>query len=156
VAVDAAGDVFVAETGNNAVKEVLPDGTIKTIGSGFNSPDGVAVGAARGGFVAPHRQKPGGGASPPHGPPPPAPPAGATATAISAGLTGLAPGTTYYYRAVATGPGGAVADSPPQSFTTQTTPSVTVSDAGAPTTARPSRPRPRSTAAPAWKGWRRP
>src|SRR5262245_47202304 len=52
VAVDAAGDVFVADTLNNAVKEVLPDGTIKTIGSGFNSPVGVAVDAAGDVFVA--------------------------------------------------------------------------------------------------------
>ena len=43
VAVDGAGDVFVADTGNNAVKEILPGGTIKTIGSGFNTPEGVAV-----------------------------------------------------------------------------------------------------------------
>jgi hypothetical protein len=43
VAVDAAGDVFVADYGNSAVKEVLPGGTIKTIGSGLSSPRGVAV-----------------------------------------------------------------------------------------------------------------
>ena len=49
---DAAGDVFVADYGNNAVKEVLPDGTIKTIGSGFNGPYGVAVDAAGDVFVA--------------------------------------------------------------------------------------------------------
>ena len=52
VAVDAAGDVFVADTGHNAVKEVLPGGTINTIGSGFNSPIGVAVDAAGDVFVA--------------------------------------------------------------------------------------------------------
>ena len=52
MAVDAAGDVFVADTGNNAVKEVLPDGTITTIGSGFNDPTGVAVDAAGDVFVA--------------------------------------------------------------------------------------------------------
>ena len=52
MAVDAAGDVFVADTGNNAVKEVLPNGTIKTIGSGFNGPTGVAVDAAGDVFVA--------------------------------------------------------------------------------------------------------
>src|SRR5262249_57930514 len=49
----------------------------------------------------------------------PAPLTGPQATAVSASLTGLAPGTTYYYRAVATGPGGTVADSSAQSFTTQ-------------------------------------
>ena len=36
-AVDALGDVFVADFYNNAVKEILPDGTIKTIGSGFSA-----------------------------------------------------------------------------------------------------------------------
>ena len=52
VAVDAHGDVFVADTFNNAVKEVLPGGTIKTIGSGFSYPLGVAVDAAGDVFVA--------------------------------------------------------------------------------------------------------
>ena len=51
MAVDAAGDVFVADYGNNAVKEVLPNGTIKTIGSGFNGPYGVAVDTAGDVFV---------------------------------------------------------------------------------------------------------
>ena len=37
VAVDAAGDVFVADTGKNAIKEILPNGTIKTIGSHFKA-----------------------------------------------------------------------------------------------------------------------
>jgi sugar lactone lactonase YvrE len=52
VAVDAAGDVFVADTNHNAVKEVLPNGTIRTIGSGFSYPSGVAVDAAGDVFVA--------------------------------------------------------------------------------------------------------
>src|SRR5262249_25538431 len=61
VAVDAAGDVFVAlaalrsNTGQitlGAVKEVLPDGSIKTVGSGFKAPAGVAVDAAGDVFVA--------------------------------------------------------------------------------------------------------
>src|SRR5262249_19162895 len=51
VAVDAAGDVFVADKGNSAVKEVLANGTIKTIGSGFNDPAAVAVDAAGDVFV---------------------------------------------------------------------------------------------------------
>ena len=49
---DAAGDVFVADTINNAVKEVLANGTILTLGSGFNIPYGVAVDAAGDVFVA--------------------------------------------------------------------------------------------------------
>ena len=52
VAVDAAGDVFVADQVNNAVKEVLPSGTILTVGSGFSLPRGVAVDAAGDVFVA--------------------------------------------------------------------------------------------------------
>ena len=32
---DSAGDVFVTDTDNSLVKEVLPDGTIKPIGSGW-------------------------------------------------------------------------------------------------------------------------
>jgi hypothetical protein len=52
VAVDGSGDVFVADTLNNAVKEVLPDGAILTIGSGFNQPSGVAVDGSGDVFVA--------------------------------------------------------------------------------------------------------
>ena len=52
VAVNAAGDVYVADTGNNAIKEVLPSGTILTIGSGFDFPEGVAVDASGDVFVA--------------------------------------------------------------------------------------------------------
>jgi hypothetical protein len=46
VAVDAYGDVFVADTVNHAVKKVLPNGTIRTIASGIYSPTCVAVDAA--------------------------------------------------------------------------------------------------------------
>ena len=52
MAVDAAGDVFVADSGNNEVKEVLPNGTILDIGSGFSLPRGVAVDAAGDVFIA--------------------------------------------------------------------------------------------------------
>jgi hypothetical protein len=51
VAVDAAGDVFVADYGNRAVKEVLPNGSIQNIGSGFSKPQGVSVDAAGDVFV---------------------------------------------------------------------------------------------------------
>lgn len=43
VAVDSQGNVYVADTGNNAVKMISVDGTITTLGSGFNFPFGVAV-----------------------------------------------------------------------------------------------------------------
>jgi len=46
LAVDGAGNVFVADTNNNAVKEILAAGgytAVSTLGSGFNGPQGVAV-----------------------------------------------------------------------------------------------------------------
>jgi len=55
VAVDPSGDVFVADTSNNAVKEIVPGtggaasgkvsstSTVIPVGSGFNGPKGVAV-----------------------------------------------------------------------------------------------------------------
>ncbi len=52
VAVDSAGDVFVADFGNNEVEEVTPGGTQTTIGSGFSYPEGVAVDAVGDVFVA--------------------------------------------------------------------------------------------------------
>ena len=53
LAVDAAGNVYVADNGNNAVKKIAPDGiTVTTLGSGFNQPIGVAVDAAGNVYVA--------------------------------------------------------------------------------------------------------
>src|SRR5258708_6558242 len=59
VAVDASGDVFVADTSNSAVKEMVAVGgsipasrTILTLGSGFSNPTGVAVDASGDVFVA--------------------------------------------------------------------------------------------------------
>jgi DNA-binding beta-propeller fold protein YncE len=56
VAVDSSGNVYVADTWNNAVKQI-PSGCadpscVKTLGSGFSSPDGVAVDSAGNVFVA--------------------------------------------------------------------------------------------------------
>ena len=51
--VDAAGNVFVADASNNAVKKIATDGTTVTVlGSGFSSPQGVAVDAAGNVYVA--------------------------------------------------------------------------------------------------------
>jgi large repetitive protein len=55
VAVDGNGNVFVADTYNNAVKEILAAGgytTVNILGSGFKSPFGVAVDASGDVFVA--------------------------------------------------------------------------------------------------------
>jgi len=58
VTVDAAGDVFVGDFGNNAVKEIVAvngqvssSSTVKTVGSGFSEPFGVTVDAAGDVFV---------------------------------------------------------------------------------------------------------
>ena len=59
VAVDAGGDVFVADTGHDAVKEIVAvngqvssSSTVVTVGSGFFFPNGVAVDAGGDVFVA--------------------------------------------------------------------------------------------------------
>jgi len=55
VAVDGGGNVFVGDTGNNAVKEIVAAGgyaTVSTLGSGFNLPQGVAVDGAGNLYVA--------------------------------------------------------------------------------------------------------
>jgi len=52
VAVDAAGNVYVAENGNNDIREIQTNGTVITIGSGFSQPTGVAVDASGNVFVA--------------------------------------------------------------------------------------------------------
>src|ERR1700733_10281630 len=53
VAVDAAGNVYVADNRNNAIKKIpAGGGTPVAIGSGFAFPDGVAVDAAGNVYVA--------------------------------------------------------------------------------------------------------
>ena len=55
VAVDWSGNVFVADTNNNAVKEVLAAGgytTVKTLGGSFLQPTGIAVDGAGNVFVS--------------------------------------------------------------------------------------------------------
>jgi sugar lactone lactonase YvrE len=55
VAVDGNGNVFVADTGNSAVKEIVAAGgytTIDTLGSGFNGPEGMAVDGSGNVYVA--------------------------------------------------------------------------------------------------------
>jgi sugar lactone lactonase YvrE len=55
VAVDASGNIFVADSGNNAVKEFTAASgynTVTALGSGFNAPRGVAVDSNGNVFVA--------------------------------------------------------------------------------------------------------
>src|SRR6202040_30397 len=55
VSVDGSGNVFVADYGNNAVKEILAAGgytTVNTLGSGFSQPAGVSVDGSGNVFVA--------------------------------------------------------------------------------------------------------
>src|SRR6202040_2736993 len=55
VSVDGSGNVFVADYGNNAVKEILAAGgytTVNTLGSGFIQPGDVAVDGSGNVFVA--------------------------------------------------------------------------------------------------------
>ena len=61
MAVDGSGDVFIADTGNNRVVEVKPDGTQTTVGSGLSYPDGVAVDGVGRRLHRRHWQQPGGG-----------------------------------------------------------------------------------------------
>jgi streptogramin lyase len=67
VAVDNNGNVFVADTGNNAIRKITPDGVVSTVsgdgargytngtGARFNSPTGVAVDGNGNVFVADQR-----------------------------------------------------------------------------------------------------
>ncbi len=52
VAVDGAGDLYIADTGNNRVVEVTPGGVQTTVGTGLNAPSGVAVDAAGNVYIA--------------------------------------------------------------------------------------------------------
>ncbi|HWB11433.1 MAG TPA: DUF4214 domain-containing protein [Pirellulales bacterium] len=108
VAVDAAGDVFVGDVGNNAVKEVLPNGTIKTIATGVGSPYGVAVDAAGDVFVSDYENGRIVEFSPATVAATPSVLSSSSATAVSATLTGLMPGTTYFFRVVAASTGETV------------------------------------------------
>jgi sugar lactone lactonase YvrE len=52
VAVDAAGSIYVADTGNNAVRKITSDGLVSTLPGTFAAPRGVAVDAVGTVYVA--------------------------------------------------------------------------------------------------------
>ena len=52
VAVDAAGDAFISDTGNTRVVKVAANGTVTTVGSGLEYPQGLAVDGAGDLFIA--------------------------------------------------------------------------------------------------------
>ena len=52
VAVDAAGDVFIADSGNHRIVEIAANGTATTTGAGLNYPQGLAVDGAGDLFIA--------------------------------------------------------------------------------------------------------
>ncbi len=52
VAVDAAGDLYIADSGNHRVVKVGADGSVSTVGSGLAYPQGMAVDGAGNLFIA--------------------------------------------------------------------------------------------------------
>ncbi|MGA2348138.1 MAG: choice-of-anchor D domain-containing protein, partial [Candidatus Sulfotelmatobacter sp.] len=52
VAVDGAGNVFIADESNNRVLKITPSGAQSTVGSGLSSPDGVAADGGGDVFIA--------------------------------------------------------------------------------------------------------
>ena len=52
MAFDSEGDLFIADPGNNVIREVTPDGIISTAAAMLSNPEGVAVNAAGDLFIA--------------------------------------------------------------------------------------------------------
>jgi len=52
IAVDSAGNVYVADTGNDSVRRISPSGVTTTLATGFNAPSGVVADASGNVFVS--------------------------------------------------------------------------------------------------------
>jgi streptogramin lyase len=56
IAVDASGNLYIADTNNNLIRKITPDGTVTTFAggssAGFNEPGGIAVDASGNIYVA--------------------------------------------------------------------------------------------------------
>lgn len=52
IAVDATGNVYVADSGNNAIRKITPSGSVTTMAGGFGGPEGVAVDSSGSVYVA--------------------------------------------------------------------------------------------------------
>lgn len=106
VAVDSSGDVFVADNGDGIVSEILAGGVTRKISSAFQHPESVSVDAAGNLYVADEGADKVVELSPVSQSATPSQINNSSAITVTGGISGLTPGTTYYYRALASGPGG--------------------------------------------------
>ncbi len=139
VVVDSAGNVYVADTGNDTIRMIMPGSMVMTLagtagqagsvdGTGsaalFNDPRGVAVDGADNVYVADTGNDTIRKLSTPSVPAQSGL-TGTSAVPVNVALTGLQPNTTYYYEVVATNSVGTT-DGSILSFTTPAAPAATL------------------------------